>query len=123
MKKPIRDVIAVNVIRLMTNTPHADSPAKLAALAGIPKETIESIIAATIDADIDTIAAIASALNIQPFALLIADDAPIERDRERLAALPSEAQSRITRHIRSVITSADNVGGKPSADHGKAFSL
>lgn len=101
----IRYVIASNVERLLRAAPGIGTELELATRAGIRQSTVRSILRGSVDADVDTLDAIARALNVSARALLaspatLADPLAIYRDR--IAALPADQQQRIQNFINLV---------------------
>ena len=115
MKTTIRAVIAANLTQYMTGHPYAGTQATLAAHSAVPKVKISRILDGAVDSDVDTLAALASALGV-PSSALLADPSDA-KDRtnallDKLLSLPLEARAKISRFIDSVATDA-----QPHAEH------
>lgn len=101
----IRYAIASNIKRLMSATPDICTETELAARTRIHQSTVRSILAGTIDTDVDTLDSIAKALKVNVDALLASPDSPLDpisTYRDRIAALPADQQKRIQDFIDSV---------------------
>ncbi|CAN7648969.1 helix-turn-helix domain-containing protein [Paraburkholderia terricola] len=104
----IRYVIASNIRHLMLDAPDPRSEAELAARARIPKSTVQNVLNASIDVDMDVLDAIAEALGVSAPTLLAPPGLPVDpisKYRERIAALPADQQKRIQDFINSVAAS------------------
>lgn len=85
---------------------HNTTEAELAVRAAIPESTVRGILNGSHDADVDTLDAIAKALNISPSALLAPSSVPTDPlsiYRDRIAALPADQQQRIQAMIDSTM--------------------
>lgn len=69
--KRLRVIVAANVRRLMNRTRDLSSPTNLGAKAGVGKRTVNRLLGMKNAATLDTIEAVADALDVDPYELLI----------------------------------------------------
>jgi transcriptional regulator with XRE-family HTH domain len=110
MPAPLVETVANNLRALMLRTPEYSSPKKLAAKIRTSKSTVERIRAGSVACQIDTLEAIASAFDLQPWQLLVpgldAGNPPMLRDEDdRLKALYSSL-----RHAAESIAEYEKTG-------------
>jgi transcriptional regulator with XRE-family HTH domain len=114
MNRPaIRTVVAANITSLMADDESTNDQTKLAEKAGIPSRTLASILNKTLSAKVETLSAIARALNVTASNLMTIKFKrdPFWQYQERIAALPAEYQALI--HARIAIM-MDEAGVKVS---------
>jgi transcriptional regulator with XRE-family HTH domain len=86
-------------------TDQASTQVTLAARSGIPKATIARILAGTVDSNVDAIAALAHALDVQSSSLL---EDPVEATqrsaqfRDKVLSLPPDARASISAFMDSL---------------------
>lgn len=106
-KRPIREILADNVRRLMRERPALDTQPKLAAKAGMSQSSINRLLAGQTDALLVSVLDLAKALGVSVNDLIEEQAAPrtesIVYDRERYANLPAEEKAKIATFIEFVI--------------------
>lgn len=69
--KSLREVLAENLQKVMARTPDADTGPKLEAKSGVGQSTVSRIINRQTAVNLDKLEAIAKALGVQPWELLL----------------------------------------------------
>lgn len=108
-RKPIREVLAENVRAHMSRNPAVDTQTKLASRAGISQSSVARVLAGNVDTQIGIVAALATAIGVEPGRLLDDPDASpvLQIDRERFANLPATERAKIQSYIDFVMAQPD----------------